>query len=176
MHILRCTGSRFCVKFQRTLWNFTRNLKPIHARYAFHFFSIFACELRYFLDVTSKFLLRRAPGRFLLYVLLLDTGLFSRMPCQAYITLLHQLNLYHFVDKWKADMLMYFFPCANDLVCGILIRLSPPGDYFPRSFVFSSNWDMSWRILCPADIPWPLIMPWYDAWHALQSRQKTLEV
>ena len=32
MHILRCMGSKFCVKFQSALWNFTQNFEPIHGK------------------------------------------------------------------------------------------------------------------------------------------------
>ena len=32
MHILRCMGSKFCVKFQGALWNFTQSFEPIHRK------------------------------------------------------------------------------------------------------------------------------------------------
>ena len=61
MHILRCMGSKFCVKFQRAPLKFHTKFESIHRKICILLFSIFACELRYLWIVTSQALVSRAP-------------------------------------------------------------------------------------------------------------------
>ena len=59
---------------------------------------------------------------------------FSYMPCQEYITLLHQINLYHFLDKRKSDMLMYFFPLYKRSCKWNLHKVIPTRWLLPQIF------------------------------------------